>query len=560
MAEEQSGEAPIAQPIQPTTAPAVSDATQPGPTTVSQSVSQPISTISQPITTPAPARSGKFLCPWCTFSSENAGALIFHKVNLHRDLYKTERESLPKNFKCKRCGEPFETKWKLMQHTKRDHPKPRTPSESLQVKPHESEVPKRITAKSTNVKEVSDMGDNEHEEPEDAERGSPSSSYSSEPILRGPAADAYDRTSRLQRVLDVMPLPSIEKNKKWIIYMWQNDLNIQQDANKFFAFLMDIKTMEIAVARRIVDSVFISEPGAPPTQGYPPYYGAGQQNPASYGYQTQYSQYPPQYPQQPGYPPQYPPPQYAPPQVNVAMEIEKRVREEREKWEKAKEIDDLKGMIQDIGEKIKNKGNKEGYIIVRKQLIDAEGHPALNPDGSPAIQEMEVPAYQAAMSGLGAPNPPPQPDMAKAIKDGFEMSRQNQPQQPNEELRVLRDELKAMQQQLNDTKMTNMKTELASQMDSIRKDNESRSAALMEKITQMGSTEGKRMQDEAVVALEELKQQGSVIVKGLDNANKTVTTGMQLLMRGNQSIPEQMSQPSEDEKRRRLKELEGYTS
>jgi hypothetical protein len=402
---------------------------------------------------------------------------------------------------------------------------------------------------------MSGQDDEEDEEPtaEDQQDKEP---YISEPLFKGPAADAADRRKRLESIVKV--LPGLDAKKRdWILYIWDITPSVQADANSFYRFLMDIKSMEHNVAQRIVDATFgVTQPGGPQS-GYVPTYG-----PTPYGYPQYQNQYqtpsfgPAPYGTTP-YPPQYQPP----------VNIEEAIRKARQEWDREKESEDTKGALQQLTEEIKKlkepKAAREGYIVIRKQLLNADGTPAMNQDGTPAVQEMEVPPSQAAQFGAVS-NAPPPVDPSVMLLKGLEFAKSQVPP-PDPMQRQLVEKMAQMEKELADAKLHNvqegMRVEFNSKLDALTKalELEKDKQKTLEQLSQKFATQQgeKKMSDEATVAITEIQNQTSLAVAGLTNLNHTLSTLIQTFGRANQTIPEGVQGPSEAERERMRREFGG---
>ncbi len=242
------------------------------------------------------------------------------------------------------------------------------------------------------------------------------------------------------------------------------------------------------------------------------------------------------------------------------LDFEKRLREEREKWESSRQSEDLKGMVSALNEKLEKLENrdKHGVITIRRQLVDANGNPLLNPDQTPQIQEIEVPASQASQYGLTNTPPVVQQQQPDTLKTAIELTKIIRPAD-DPAARTMSDKVNAMERELQDAKMKNategIKTEMVMRLDALTKQLE------FEKVRQ---TDLKTMIEEAkknqptaqpqsetlMVAIEELRTQNTLTATAMNNVNKTVNNLISMVSRGNQTIPETAQGMTEDEKTR----------
>jgi len=527
---------------------------QPVEPTAATPQAEPVPLVSQPAqTSPAEAPSaklepGQIKCPYCEFVSYKVGTITFHKQRIHKKQFDIERANMPRDYKCKECPEAFTSKWALIRHCADLHPK-----HKKHTRTNEPQVPKIISPKEANT--MADEDDDDDEEPESKDKQEPDD-YVSEPLFKGPAADAADRRKRLESIVKV--LPGLDAKKRdYILYIFDITPNLQSDANAMYRFLLDVRGMEHNVAQRIVDATFgVTTTGAQP-QGYIPTYGApGYPQPYQpYGYPQQYGQQP-GYPQQPGFPP------YTPP-----VDVEAAIRRARQEWDREKESEDTKGALQQLTDEIKKlkepKAAREGYIVIRKQLLNADGTPAMNQDGTPAVQEMEVPPSQAAQFGAVS-NAPPPVDPSVMLLKGLEFAKSQVPP-PDPMQRQLVEKMAQMEKELADAKLHNvqegMRVEFNSKLDALTKalELEKDKQKTLEQLSQKFATQQgeKKMSDEATVAITEIQNQTSLAVAGLTNLNHTLSTLIQTFGRANQTIPEGVQGPSEAERERMRREFGG---
>ena len=389
-----------------------------------------------------------------------------------------------------------------------------------------------------------------------------------EPVrLKGPQTEEELRHERLADILEV--LPKMKSFKGYILHMWNKNPAVRSDPYSFYRMLSSIQGVDDSAAQQLTDATFRppgGATGAPP--GYiPPYGGA----PAQYGqapyspYQQPYSPYPQPYGQQ--YPPQgYGPQPYYPPPQQPQQNVEEIIRKEREKWESEKEREDTRGALDEVLTKLKKieeggvKGKGEGMILIRKQLLDATGKPVLNVDGTAAIQEIEVPAMQAALYGIG-PNSQqvqPQNQNADAMKIMLEVLDRLKGQQASADpaIRDMKDKMDKLAVDLNNAQrssdMNSLKAEFGSKLDALTKslELEKQKADTLKDLASKFGGQDKRMDDAAVVALKELETNTLMTTTALNNLNKTFTTAINAFARGNQTIPENVAGASEEEKKK----------